>query len=151
MDKYKIIQNRSDEIIKNNSQNVVLNADKSIRLIIDYMIESHNKKIVKNLSIRVDDILISSSIDKTVLFFAELRLFELVDKDCLFFEKVQHQKLSNLKLKSFDKNIYVSKIEAYAMCQIYHISKNGYSFVNSSVDEDAIAQRKIATILNSSN
>lgn len=151
MDKYKIIQNRSDEIIKNNSQNVVLNADKSIRLIIDYMIESQNKKIVKNLSIRVDDILISSSIDKTVLFFAELRLFELVDKDCLFFEKVQHQKLSNLKLKSFDKNIYVSKIEAYAMCQIYHISKSGYSFVNSSVDEDAIAKRKIATILNSSN
>lgn len=151
MDKYKIIQNQSDEIVKNNSQNVVLNADKSIRLIIDYMIESQNKKIVKNLSIRVDDILISSSIDKTVLFFAELRLFELVDKDCLFFEKVQHQKLSNLKLKSFDKNIYVSKIEAYAMCQIYHISKSGYSFVNSSVDEDAIAQRKIATILNSSN
>lgn len=151
MDKYKIIQNRSDEIIKNNSQNVVLNADKSIRLIIDYMIESQNKKIVKNLSIRVDNITISSSIDKTVLFFAELRLFELVDKDCLFFEKVQHQKLSNLKLKSFDKNIYVSKIEAYAMCQIYHISKNGYSFVNSSVDEDTIAKRKIATILNSSN
>ena len=151
MNKYDVLNDKSDEIMKNNSQHVMLNADKNIRLIIDYMIENQNKKIVKNLSIRVDDITISSTIDKTVLFFAELRLFELVDKDCLFFEKVQHQKLSNLKLKSFDKNIYVSKIEAYAMCQMYHISKNGYSFVNSSIDEDTIAQRKITTILNSSS
>jgi hypothetical protein len=129
-----------DEIIEKQSGNsiiitdVVLNNQKNIRLLRGYEEDYNNKKrYMRNIVIMIEDEFITSNIADTMLLKEELNLFEKGDDQNKFFKittrTVDKKIMISLKLTLTNKkDIFISKSEAKAICKLFDMSLQGYSF-----------------------
>lgn len=118
------------------TQKVVLSNDKKIDLLIFYRNDIRiKKKHMLSMFVSIDDNIISESVSDTILFFEELKMFEQANEQNKFFKKVQQDKKNSLLCKLFENKIYLSKIEASAIYQMFNMYKNGYSPLYADADE----------------
>lgn len=110
---------------------IKLNYDKDINLLqaVETQ-EGSKKKYLRGALILVEKDIITSVFPDTLEFALELKVFDKGNSQNKYFSIVEHKKVKNLLLAREGKeNIYISKIEAMAMYQIFQYSLWGYSSV----------------------
>ena len=106
----------------------VLNYDRKMVLVRAIEVdEVDNKSYLRTLMLLVENEFITTNYPDTKLLLSELKLFNQGNKQNKYTSLEQKDGDINLKLKLSDSVIYISKVEAHAITEIYHESKVGTS------------------------
>lgn len=128
-----------DEIISKQESkmvitHVVLNQKKDIKLLRGFEDNKISKKrYMRNIVVMIENEFITSNIADTMLWKEELMLFEKGDEQNNFFDivtrKINNKQNISLKLElSNKKEIFITKSEAKAICKMFDMALQGYSF-----------------------
>jgi hypothetical protein len=104
---------------------------KDISLIKEFMIdiEGDNKKYLTEISVVVNNEIITSKYFETIQFIEQLKLFHKVEVDSKYFKLVKKDNQNSLLLiTQSDEKIFISESEARAATAIFSMSLHGYSF-----------------------
>lgn len=127
----------------------VLNEKYNIVLFKVFDLIPHQKKCrLRSLEISVGDTLYTDNNECTKNFINELYLFDKIDKNNYFFEPVQKDSVTSLKLKSSENDIYIKKAEAKTICDIYYEIIRSFDLKYMHDEEIALTREGLNYYLN---
>lgn len=108
-----------------------------------------NKSYLRTLMVMIGNELVASNYADSVLLYCELKLYDKGNEQNHFFAIEHKNKVCNLRLKqTFSKqNIYISKAEAEAFCNMFREAKSGVSMVRMLDEEFIPTLEELASLL----